>query len=675
MPSLEQCVKSLIEHVARDNKILFINDCGPEADTIESQLKLLISGYDHISYERNTENMGFIKTCNRGVFELDNTENDILLLNSDTIVTDNFLEEMIDVLYLNEKHGAVCPRSSNATIASVPFRYHTPKDERDPEYAYSVYQKIKDDLPRFTVTPVAVGFCILIRRILIKNFGLFDPIYTLGYSEENDFCFRINKYGYSSIIANRSFVYHLESKSFTSEKKRRLVENNEQIMRGRYPYFQAIVDRYINSYIDPVDWFADLIASVDSKKKVLINLYHLPMSFNGTSRNALSMLEYLSKNRPDFDITLLAQKDAAHHYKLDRFGFRVIHPNNIQETFHVGYVVSQVFHIENLILMNRYCLKIVVSDLDIIGVRTNKLLAKSFDIRTIFFDAFRFADSIISISDFTKNDTLTYFQNREIDPNRFHTIHQGFPGNTFGSYEDRADKKKEERLIPEAILREMKYLFVMGNSYDHKAIDKTLDSLSDIELPIVVFGVATKKSRENVYAIDSGNVSDSYLEMVLQNSYLIIFPSLYEGFGFPIAEAAYYDKPIILADTSVSHEIADIYKNFGDKYYYSSFDEIPQIVNGLSKQKQKSSKNKNIRMLDNYNADVVEHLDMVLSQPSDLQNLRDRWTYFTNIEEYRGARNGETVRNIRVRFALKASAKFPKTYKHARSVYRRYFKH
>ena len=219
--SLGQCIDSLIAHLPNKHNVIFVNDCGPDAELLEKNILKKIKKYSNMAYYRNDHNRGFVQTCNRAVYELDKTDNDILLLNSDTIVTAGFLEEMQAVLYESDRHGTVCPRSNNATIATIPFINVDNTDDRNLEYSYAVYQKIKDKLPRYHVVPVVIGFCMLIRRDLIRDYGLFDEVYRLGYGEECDFCQRINKYGYSSVMANHAYVYHLESRSFSSEKNQR----------------------------------------------------------------------------------------------------------------------------------------------------------------------------------------------------------------------------------------------------------------------------------------------------------------------------------------------------------------------------------------------------------------------------------------------------------------------
>lgn len=244
-PSLKECIESLLNHVdVSKHRILLVNDCGPEVEAIEKNIKTLIANKAYVQYERNPKNLGFVGTCNRAVSELDKTSNDILLLNSDTKVTPGFLDEIQTVLYESPKNGAVTPRSNNATLATIPLSA-APQKGIAPEDAFAIFLKIRDKLPRSTVVPVAHGFCMLIRRDLIKKYGLFDTVFGKGYGEEVDFCQRIRKDGYKCLLANRAFVFHLEARSFSLETKSKLLEVNNKIIWQRYPHYREEVREYM----------------------------------------------------------------------------------------------------------------------------------------------------------------------------------------------------------------------------------------------------------------------------------------------------------------------------------------------------------------------------------------------------------------------------------------------
>ncbi len=242
--SLKTCIKSLKQTVSENDKVILVNDCGPQAVVLRKKIKKAINKQINFEYFHNPGNLGFIKTCNRAVFELDNTANDILLLNSDTQVTPGFLEEMQSIFTADKDIGAVSPRSNNATIATIPLSSALQKGI-NPNKAFKIWREIKNKLPRYNEVPVAHGFCLLIRRSVINKYGLFDEVFGKGYGEENDFCLRIKKQGFKSVLANRAFVFHLEARSFTLEAKSKLLEKNSKILYKRYPNYRQSVRDYM----------------------------------------------------------------------------------------------------------------------------------------------------------------------------------------------------------------------------------------------------------------------------------------------------------------------------------------------------------------------------------------------------------------------------------------------
>ena len=51
------------------------------------------------------------------------------------------------------------------------------------------------------------------------------------------------------------------------------------------------------------------------------------------------------------------------------------------------------------------------------------------------------------------------------------------------------------------------------------------------------------------------NKNDEFVKKLYQSTELFVMPSIYEGFGIPILEAARYQKPILLSNIKVFKEI------------------------------------------------------------------------------------------------------------------------
>ncbi len=676
--SLGQCIESLKAHVDARHRVLLLNDCGPEAESLEHNILAAVQDRPNFAYRRNPRNMGFVKTCNRAVFELDHTDNDVLLLNSDTIVTEGALEEMLQVLYLNDRHGVVTPRSNNATLATVPLRPIDPTTPRgDLEYARRVYDAIRDHLPRYTVVPVGVGFCLLIKRRLIENFGLLDEAFGLGYNEENDFCLRVNRYGYSSVLSNHAFVYHLGNRSFSGEQKEGLERRNSSILAARHGYYSSMVMRYFEEYIDPVDHFADVIARVNPKLKVLINLYHFPLVLAGATKAGIGLLEHLRDRRldaRDVDVTILCQLDAADYHRLDRFGFRLVHPHTIgDEVFHVSYCPLQVFHPENLLIINRHALRSAFAMLDVIALRCQYLLAEDPKRRAIFLDALRLADRVITISEFSKHDTLAYFH---ASARRFeHKLSTIYPGYPRPALDGDTATAQGRRIRRPTLTDADTFILVFGNDYHHKAIDRTLPYLEKQDVATVILGPHHIRGRSrHIVIAPSGNLPDEEVEALLAHCSLVLVPSQYEGFGLPILEAARYGKPVLYYGSDVGHEIACLARPYVDVEAFETFAELPDKIRRILDRQPvvRPQHVPPLRSLDDYNREVVDLvLDLARQPYSDFEGLRDRWQYFMNVREYYYSQMTPPLAQ-RIREQMIATLKqHPAVYRTSKQLYRR----
>ncbi len=153
----------------------------------------------------------------------------VCLLNSDTIVTPNWLNRMLDSMQAGERVGAAGPLSNAASYQSVPGL-------RDADGDWSVNPLPGGVSPNMMARIVAScsanvrpepafinGFCMLISRPCLDAVGPLDEVtFPNGYAEENDFCLRAAAHGFRLVIADDAYVYHAKSRSYSHAARRRL---------------------------------------------------------------------------------------------------------------------------------------------------------------------------------------------------------------------------------------------------------------------------------------------------------------------------------------------------------------------------------------------------------------------------------------------------------------------
>jgi GT2 family glycosyltransferase len=363
---LQACLASCREHVDHRHRILVIDDAGPDGAEVERVARGELTGHPGFRFERQPHNFGFVRTCNRAAQEIDRTDNDILLLNSDTVVTEGFLEEMQAVLDACERHGACCPRSDHATILSVP----------GPD-AYARWQALRERLPRWSVMPTGVGFCMLIRRSMIRQYGLFDEIYGRGYSEENDFCCRINRHGYSTVAANHAFVYHAQHGSFKAEDKAMQEASNAPQLQSRYPEYWPSVRDYLRWYRGAAEHFAEHLGLPAARPAVAIDVSRAHRADEGASCYAREIERTLPQHlAPWADATVIADAGAR------------------TRSFDLVFVPHPVLRLDHFAFINRLAPRIAVSVHDEACVRSNRL--RTPEREHAFRLALRHADTVIA---------------------------------------------------------------------------------------------------------------------------------------------------------------------------------------------------------------------------------------------------------------------------------------
>ena len=232
LDDLKLCIASVKKYTdLAQNRLILVNDCSPDAAVTPYLDSLVQSG---ILVLQNAENLGFSGSVNRGIACSDTA--DVLLLNSDTVVTQNWLQKIGRCAQNDSAIGTVTPLSNSATLCSVPnFCMDNPLPAGFTADSYGdLIERIS--LKRYPRISVAVGFCMYIKRCVIHDIGLFDAAtFERGYGEENDFCNRLEQLGYYNAMCDDTFIYHRGTASFVSENKAELCRRHEEILRTWYP--------------------------------------------------------------------------------------------------------------------------------------------------------------------------------------------------------------------------------------------------------------------------------------------------------------------------------------------------------------------------------------------------------------------------------------------------------
>lgn len=297
----EECIKSIIKHTdLNEHALVLINDKSPDEKILPMLKKYQQENEDkNIVVLDNEENMGFVRTVNRG---MQYSENDVILLNSDTEVTKRWIEKIQECAYSNKYIATVTPLTNNGTICSVPnfgIDNELPANMTLDEYNEMIEKSSKNRYPELTT---GNGFCMYIKREVIQELGLFDAeTFGKGYGEENDFCYRALDHGYTNVLCDNTFIYHKGTQSFKKENmtqsRAALIDEHMNLLRKKHPIYVQKTDNFIaNNPIRDIQENVNLNIMLHNKKRILYLVNEWEENMEMTGGTSLHLKDIINAN-------------------------------------------------------------------------------------------------------------------------------------------------------------------------------------------------------------------------------------------------------------------------------------------------------------------------------------------------------------------------------------------
>ena len=227
---------------------------------------------DKIKFIASEENKGFAYGNNLALRQVNSDY--VLLLNSDTIVWENTLENIYNYM---EKHSDVgacgcrvrlkngeldkaCKRTFPNVKNSFFRLFHIPTKSKDDNYNLT-------DLPDDEVYEIdcLTGAFMFVRNEALENAGLFDETFFM-YGEDIDLCYRIKKEGWKIIYYGKDSITHLKGSS-SKKQKNKLI----------YEFYHAMYIYYKKHHADESSFIVNIVVyfgiSVLCIIKLFLNLF------------------------------------------------------------------------------------------------------------------------------------------------------------------------------------------------------------------------------------------------------------------------------------------------------------------------------------------------------------------------------------------------------------------
>ena len=201
------CLKSISEKTKEPFEIIVVDDAS------DDETKSILESMNNIKIIRNESNKGFIISCNEGAKSSEG--NCLLFLNNDTIVTDDWLRALLDLMK-NDGVGAVGAKLvyPNGTLQEAggivwndAFGWNYGRGDNPEKPEYNFVREVD----------YCSGAVLLVRKDLFEKIGGFDERFRPAYYEDTDLCFSIRNWGYRVLYQPESVVIHYEGKTSGTE--------------------------------------------------------------------------------------------------------------------------------------------------------------------------------------------------------------------------------------------------------------------------------------------------------------------------------------------------------------------------------------------------------------------------------------------------------------------------
>jgi GT2 family glycosyltransferase len=239
--SLDACLASLSRTLQPSVKVILANDASSDPRIAPLLQQFSHSAAFSVRVIEREKNLGFPENCNHAFREAGS--DDVVLLNSDTIVTPGWLSQIIRLAQSDARIATITPWSNNAEICSFPlFCEHNPVPSDLDLIAQAAAMISNHDAHDL---PTAMGFCMWVRRKALTQCGDFDATtFGRGYGEENDLCCRFASMGWRNVHCAQSYVAHLGKQSFGPLNIAPGGDNLQSLL-VRWPDYHEQVARFI----------------------------------------------------------------------------------------------------------------------------------------------------------------------------------------------------------------------------------------------------------------------------------------------------------------------------------------------------------------------------------------------------------------------------------------------
>lgn len=470
---------------------------------------------------------------------------DIIIIGRDSAPTAQSLAEMAAFSRSAEADPMVmlaAPRDQGGVVTGLHLPLAAPDGTR---------AALRRLLPPHTYVPRLFPSCVLLKTAFLKEIGLLDEAYATWPAAVDDIALRANAFGFRSLMLNHVFVPSAPAPSNQAD---------EELLAARFPEAATMLEEFQGSARRIAErQVCRLLAP--GRRLVAFDFSYFSTGHDGTNEAGIALLRAAAAVCKDVDLAVIASPAVWDAHGLASIaGLRRLEPGAIQEQPFAIIRMGQPWRQEELPPLFRSAPIVAFFMLDAIGYDCQYIAAQVPGLDDLWSFVATFADAVFTQSRFTlrRLEERFHFDDRCLRRVTHHSLDvtdYGRPAATEG-----------------------RHVLVVGNHFKHKFVTPTVDALAPRfpDLSFVAIGYTGDRTWPNVTCLTSGALPDEEFSALYDQAKCVIFPSIYEGFGFPVLHALARHKAVYVRRNPLYDELQPLMAHGGNVHQFKDIDDLAQ---------------------------------------------------------------------------------------------------
>jgi hypothetical protein len=429
---------------------------------------------------------------------------------------------------------ALAPRHNGGGVSAFPHvrRVMAPED------CAAAQTLLRAHFPPVSYAPVLAAPCLYLKTLFLNDIGLLDEGYGRWENALDDLLLRANRYGFRAALANHAYA-RISPASLAEAAPQ--APGDRARLEERYPEIRpALADHLAGAEYGAESLFTAL---AEEKPLIAFDFSYFSPRRDGTTEAGTRLIRAAGRAWAGTRLAAIAVPEVWEAYRLREIPDLIcLAPEDPTVTAAAVLRVGQPFRACELPRLFRRAPVVAVMMLDTIAldchyIRYTDVNVPDLDLLWSF--TCREADIIFTQSDFTLSrlrERFTFGPQCLVRVSR-HSL-------------DPAEYAEDIRAGGDTIL-------IVGNAFRHKFVAETAAFLAPRfpDKRFVAVG-CDGQSHPNVTALASGGFDEETFSRMYLEAECVIFPSTYEGFGFPLLHSLARGKVVYARDSALNRELA-----------------------------------------------------------------------------------------------------------------------